>query len=85
LVHASQLAIVAEAACGFNSILMEVRSAVSFEKFAIDELSQYKPGPPDVIRLCTRAPFESGDVDHYGQMVEYLRMNGIVPPASRGQ
>ena len=20
--------------------------------------------------------------DHYGQMVEYLRMNGIVPPAS---
>jgi len=23
--------------------------------------------------------------DHYGQMVEYLRMNGIVPPASVGQ
>lgn len=23
--------------------------------------------------------------DHYGQMVEYLRMNGIVPPASRSQ
>ena len=23
--------------------------------------------------------------DHYGQMVEYLRMNGIVPPASRGK
>ena len=23
--------------------------------------------------------------DHYGQMVEYLRMNGIVPPSSRGQ
>ncbi len=23
------------------------------------------------------------DYDHYGQMVEYLRMNGIVPPASR--
>ena len=22
--------------------------------------------------------------DHYGQMVEYLRINGIVPPASRG-
>ena len=22
--------------------------------------------------------------NHYGQMVEYLRMNGIVPPASRG-
>ncbi|HLI83431.1 MAG TPA: DinB family protein [Bryobacteraceae bacterium] len=23
--------------------------------------------------------------DHYGQMVEYLRMNGIIPPASRGR
>ncbi len=23
--------------------------------------------------------------DHCGQMVEYLRMNGIVPPASRGK
>jgi hypothetical protein len=23
--------------------------------------------------------------DHYGQMVEYLRMNGILPPASRGK
>jgi len=23
-------------------------------------------------------------MDHYGQMVEYMRMNGIVPPASRG-
>ena len=23
------------------------------------------------------------DYDHYGQIVEYLRMNGIVPPASR--
>ena len=23
--------------------------------------------------------------DHYGQMVEYLRMNGIVPPATRAR
>lgn len=23
--------------------------------------------------------------DHYGQIVEYLRMNGITPPASQGQ
>jgi uncharacterized damage-inducible protein DinB len=28
---------------------------------------------------------ESHPFDHYGQIVEYLRMNGIVPPASRGQ
>jgi DinB superfamily len=44
-----------------------------------------------------RSPFGEGSVsrlglattvswhgfDHYGQMVEYLRMNGIIPPASR--
>ena len=29
--------------------------------------------------------FVAHPFDHYGQMVEYLRMNGIVPPASRGQ
>jgi hypothetical protein len=35
----------------------------------------------------TRASLAGGVVahgfDHYGQLVEYLRMNGIVPPASR--
>src|SRR5215831_18416801 len=33
--------------------------------------------------LATFAPAHC--FDHYGQMIEYLRMNGIVPPASRGQ
>ncbi|HEY4283092.1 MAG TPA: DinB family protein [Chthoniobacterales bacterium] len=33
--------------------------------------------------LATFAPAHA--FDHYGQMVEYLRMNGLVPPASRGQ
>jgi len=33
------------------------------------------------IGLATLLAFHGGD--HYGQMVEYLRMNGIVPPASR--
>ena len=32
--------------------------------------------------LATFAVIHDGD--EYGQMVEYLRMNGIVPPASRG-
>jgi uncharacterized damage-inducible protein DinB len=36
---------------------------------------------------ATRAGIAAGAVahtfDHYGQMVEYARMNGIVPPASR--
>jgi uncharacterized damage-inducible protein DinB len=33
--------------------------------------------------LATFAPAHA--FDHYGQMIEYLRMNGIVPPASRGK
>ena len=32
--------------------------------------------------LATFAPAHC--FDHYGQLIEYLRMNGIVPPASRG-
>jgi hypothetical protein len=35
------------------------------------------------IFLATFAPAHC--FDHYGQMIEYLRMNGIVPPASRGK
>jgi uncharacterized damage-inducible protein DinB len=34
-------------------------------------------------RAGLAAVFAWHGFDHYGQMVEYLRMNGIVPPASR--
>jgi len=34
-------------------------------------------------RVASVAIFYWHTEDHYGQMVEYLRMNGIVPPASR--
>ena len=39
--------------------------------------------PTTRLFLATFAPAHC--FDHYGQMVEYLRMNGIVPPASRGR
>ena len=39
--------------------------------------------PSTRLFLATFAPAHA--FDHYGQVVEYLRMNGIVPPASRGQ
>jgi uncharacterized damage-inducible protein DinB len=41
-------------------------------------------GPDKVTRLGLSLIMISHPFDHYGQMVEYLRMNGIVPPASRG-
>src|SRR3984957_5703748 len=40
-------------------------------------------GEGSVSRLGLAASVSSHGFDHYGQMVEYLRMNGIVPPASR--
>ena len=36
-----------------------------------------------VTRLGLSASVAAHCSDHYGQMVEYLRMNGIIPPASR--
>jgi hypothetical protein len=40
------------------------------------------PGPgPTRLGAASLSVWHS--FDHYGQMVEYLRMNGIVPPASR--
>jgi hypothetical protein len=38
-------------------------------------------GPNTYIGMIMTAIWHA--TDHYGQMIEYLRMNGIVPPASR--
>jgi len=52
----------------------------------VDEGNAVSP-IPGTSRQHTRLQFAVDAVghsyDHYGQMVEYLRMNGIVPPASR--
>ena len=40
-------------------------------------------GKSTTTRLSLAMLFAWHGYDHYGQMVEYLRMNGIVPPASR--
>ncbi len=41
-------------------------------------------GPGQIARLYCGTFTVAHAFDHYGQIVEYLRMNGIVPPASRG-
>jgi DinB superfamily len=38
---------------------------------------------PQSTRLQLAEDVVAHSYDHYGQMVEYLRMNGIIPPASR--
>lgn len=42
-------------------------------------------GNPGPTRLGAASLTLWHSFDHYGQMVEYLRMNGIIPPASRQQ
>ena len=42
-------------------------------------------GSNKVSRLGLSVIALSHPMDHYGQMVEYLRMNNIIPPASRAQ
>jgi uncharacterized damage-inducible protein DinB len=42
-------------------------------------------GPNKMTRLGLSIIAISHPFDHYGQMVEYLRMNNIIPPASRPQ
>lgn len=44
-------------------------------------ISPLKGGEVTRMALITEALIHA--YDHYGQMVEYLRMNGVVPPASR--
>jgi hypothetical protein len=41
------------------------------------------PSPSQKTRLQLAEDAVAHSFNHYGQMVEYLRMNGIVPPASR--
>jgi DinB family protein len=68
------------------------------DSFALGHKAAQSLGTPDAAMAMVPSPFGPGQqvtklfmatfgvahcFDHYGQMVEYLRMNGIVPPASR--
>ncbi len=48
----------------------------------LEPLAAY-PSPLQKTRLQLAEDVVAHSSNHYGQMVEYLRMNGIVPPASR--
>jgi hypothetical protein len=52
-----------------------------------DATAQLKSGPatPSVKLLELWDSFTEHSGEHYGQLVVYYRLNGIVPPASRGQ
>jgi uncharacterized damage-inducible protein DinB len=52
------------------------------EKNMLEPLAAF-PSPLQKTRLQLAEDVVAHSFNHYGQMVEYLRMNGIVPPASR--
>ena len=57
------------------------RAVASIGEGNVVEPLDTSPGPRTRLECAVDAVAHS--YDHYGQMVEYLRMNGIVPPSSR--
>ena len=74
-------------------ILDYLRGSFAHLRKAVDRIGE----PPATVNSSPISPLQGGTAtrlaltvealihayDHYGQMVEYLRMNGIIPPASR--
>jgi len=56
--------------------------AIVTKENMVDALGSRRP-PRQNNRLQFAIDAVAHSYDHYGQMVEYLRMNGIVPPSSR--
>lgn len=59
------------------------RAMAAIDKKNMLEPMAASPSPRQKTRLQLAVDVVAHSYDHYGQMVEYLRMNGIVPPASR--
>lgn len=73
-----------------DELMKALRDSFAFDDAAIRTITPENaflplPGPPGykMTRVSMVAYAMAHSRDHYGQMVEYLRMNGIIPPASR--
>jgi len=73
-----------------DDIVKALKDSFSFYRAAINSITPENalmsvPGPPQMklTRVSLAAYGMAHMMDHYGQLVEYLRMNGIVPPASQ--
>lgn len=74
-----------------DELVKALRDSFAFEQAAFNSITPENafsslPGPPPdfkATRVSMAAYAMQHTMDHYGQMVEYLRMNGIIPPASR--
>jgi DinB superfamily len=75
-----------------DQIVDYFKNAVAYAHKAMSSLTQQNMldqvpspfGPGKTTRLASAAFLGLHSYDHYGQMVVYARMNGVVPPASAG-
>src|SRR5689334_13390772 len=78
---------------GKDAILKYVKESFDVAQKAVEKVNKdsatdqlpnpFNPKGPNVTRLGMSLIFLGHTNDEYGQLVEYLRMNNIVPPASR--
>lgn len=74
-----------------DDIMKALRDSYTFAHAAVNSITPENAflalsGPPPqfkATRVSQAAFAMAHSMDHYGQLVEYLRMNGIIPPASR--
>jgi uncharacterized damage-inducible protein DinB len=70
-----------------DEIVKALKDSYAFGQQAIDTITAENAFTVKDAHGTTRAGMATYALvhanDHYGQMVEYLRMNGIIPPASR--
>ena len=68
-------------------IMQALRDSFAYEHAAFATITPanafVQVGPHNDTRMGLAIGALAHMMDHYGQMVEYLRMNGVVPPASR--
>ena len=69
-----------------ESILKALQACFEYESKVVSSITTenaFTPvGPRNASLVSAVVAIMNDDGDHYGQMVEYLRMNGIVPPAT---
>uniref|UniRef100_A0A372IUK5 DinB family protein n=2 Tax=Paracidobacterium acidisoli TaxID=2303751 RepID=A0A372IUK5_9BACT len=73
-----------------EDIMRALRDSYAYAHAAVSSITpenafQAMPGPPKgkATRVSLATFCLAHSMDHYGQLVEYLRMNSIIPPASR--
>jgi hypothetical protein len=72
-----------------ETILKDLQASFDYQNKVIGTITAENvlapAGPRGGNLVASLLSILSDDGDHYGQMVEYLRMNGIIPPATERQ